>query len=66
MPTTAPELTAALGAVELVVAMLMAALLMGQPLGRFEITAMLLIMIALGIGQDKTKLTIPIKGDPVT
>lgn len=66
VPKTAPELTAALGAVELVVAMLMAALLMGQALGRFEITAMLLIMIALGIGQDKAKIAIPVKGDPVT
>jgi drug/metabolite transporter (DMT)-like permease len=52
VPKTTPERTAIFGSVELVVAMLSGALLLGDNLGQYEITAMLLILIALLIKQN--------------
>ncbi|MEH6578717.1 MAG: EamA family transporter [Amphritea sp.] len=50
-PQTAPEITAIVGSAELIVALLTGAVLLGEQLGRLEITAMLLILIALCIRQ---------------
>ncbi|WP_435235887.1 DMT family transporter [Psychromonas sp. PT13] len=50
---TKPEVIAILGAVELVVAMLSCALFLGQALTRLDITAMLLVIVALGIRDPK-------------
>lgn len=53
VPKTTPERTAIFGSAELVVAMLTGAILLGDNLGQYEITAMLLILIALLIKQNK-------------
>ena len=50
---TKPEIIAIFGSAELVVAMLSCALILDQELSRLDVTAMLLIMIALGIRHPK-------------
>jgi len=50
---TKPEVIAVLGAVELIVAMLSCAVFLDQPLTRLDITAMLLVIIALAIRHPK-------------
>ena len=50
---TKPEVISIFGSAELVVAMLSCALWLGQDLSRLDITAMLLVMIALGIRHPK-------------
>jgi len=50
---TKPEVIAILGAVELVVAMLSCALFLGQALTRLDVTAMLLVIVALSIREAK-------------
>lgn len=50
---TKPEVIAIFGSAELVVAMLSCALWLDQDLSRLDITAMLLVMIALGIRHPK-------------
>lgn len=57
---TKPEIIAVFGSAELVVAMLSCALLLDQTLTRLDITAMLLVMIALGIRHPK-----PISREPI-
>lgn len=50
---TKPEIIAIFGSAELVVAMLSCALLLDQALTRLDITAMLLVIVALGIRHPK-------------
>ena len=56
---TKPESIAIFGSAELVVAMLSCALLLDQELTRLDITAMLLVIVALGIRNPK-----PLPGEP--
>jgi drug/metabolite transporter (DMT)-like permease len=58
---TKPEVIAIFGSAELVVAMLSCALFLEQTLTRLDITAMLLVMVALGIRHPKP---IPIALEP--
>lgn len=53
---TRPEVIAILGSVELVVAMLSCSLVLEKTLTRLDITAMLLVIVALGIRHPKSTL----------
>ena len=57
---TKPEVIAILGSAELVVAMLSCAFLLNQTLTRLDITAMLLVIVALGIRHHKTLTRDPV------
>ena len=57
-----PERTAIFGAFELVVAMLTGAVLLGGPFGRLEITAMVLILIAMLLRQGSATQHRSIRG----
>ncbi|MFT5115914.1 MAG: drug/metabolite transporter (DMT)-like permease [Parasphingorhabdus sp.] len=54
-PLAGPERTSIAGACEMIIAMVTGTVLLGQNLDRFEATAIILIMIALFIRQDKSQ-----------